>query len=146
MAVLTGNYEANEKPGTLAAYNLKGSGTRVYKGALAAVEDANGWLVPAGDTPGITFVGVAYEAADTTAGEENGAAGLRVRKTGSYVYRFQPGSGADRTQAVVGKKAYAVDDNTVALQATTANDVYVGDIVGLVGADKVRVRIDRAAG
>ncbi len=138
MADLTGNYEACEKPGLLAGYNAA-SGKRIFKGALVSV--ASGLAKGAGDVAGETFVGVAYEECDNRTGAD-GAAGVRVRKTGSYVFRFA----GSRSQALIGQKAYAVDDNGVALAATTTNDVYVGDIIGLVGTDKVRVRIDRAAG
>ena len=141
MAQLTTNYEANEKAGTLAAYNVKGS-TRIWRGALTATEDATGFLVPAQDAGGLTFCGVAFEPGDNHDGTD-GAVGVRVQKEGAFVYGF---SGGARTQAVVGKRAYAVDDSTVALVATTTSDLYVGDITGLVGASQVRVRINRAVG
>jgi len=140
MADLMGNYEACEKPGALVGYNVA-TGVRIFKGALVAVATATGLARGASDGAGQSFIGVAYEECDNRAGGD-GEAGVRVKKTGSFVYRF----GGARTQAVIGQKAYAVDDNGVALAAATANDVYVGDIVGLVGSDKVRVRIDRAAG
>ena len=140
MAQLTTNYEANEKAGSLAAYNVL-AGTRIWRGALTSTSDASGYLVPAQDASGQTFCGVAFEPGDNSAGAD-GAVGVRVQKTGSFVYGI---TGA-RTQNVVGKKAYAVDDNTVSLAGGTAQAVYVGDIIGLVGAAQVRVRIDRAAG
>ncbi len=138
MAQLTTNYEANEKAGTLVAYNLK-AGARIWRGALVATDDATGLLVPASDTASRTFCGVAFEPGDNDEGID-GAVGVRVQKEGTFAYSFS----GSRTQAVVGKKAYAVDDNTVALAATTTNDLYVGDIVGLVGSNQVRVRINRA--
>lgn len=137
MAVLTGNYENSEKPGQLISY-LLGSGQRVFKGALCAI-GTSGYLGKASDTASIKFAGIAYEEGNNTGGA-NGALAMRVKKTGTYVYRFD---GA-WSQAIVGQKAYAVDDNGVALIATTANDIYVGDIVALVGTDKVRIRIDNA--
>ena len=140
MALLTTNYEANEKAGTLAAYNVKGN-TRIWRGALTAVDDTSGLLVPAHDSAGMTFCGVAFEPGDNGNNGLDGAVGVRVQKEGAFVYGFS----GSRTQAVVGKKAYAVDDNTVGLVATTTNDLYVGDITGLVGATQVRVRINRAA-
>jgi hypothetical protein len=103
--------------------------------------DASGYLGKAGDAAGVTFAGVAFESADNTTGA-SGAVGVRVEKTGTFILDF---SGAI-SQAMVGKKAYAVDDHSVGLAATTANDLYVGDIVALVSGGKVRVRIDRAIG
>ncbi|MBC8141542.1 MAG: hypothetical protein H7Y38_08890 [Armatimonadetes bacterium] len=136
---LTANYETNDKSGALVTYPVKAS-TMILAGALVAVDDATGLLVKASDATGKTFAGVAYEAGSNATGAD-AAIAVRARKTGTFVYAF---SGA-ATQSAVGKKAYAVDDNTVALAATTTNDVYVGDIVAVSGG-KVRVRIDRAVG
>ena len=140
MAQLTTNYEANEKAGTLAAYNVK-AGVRIWRGALTATEDTTGLLVPAQDAAGRTFCGVAFEPGDNSAGGD-GAVGVRVQKEGAFVYGFS----GTRAQNVVGKKAYAVDDNTVSLAGGVGQSVYVGDIIGLVGVTQVRVRINRAAG
>ncbi len=140
MAALTGNYDGERKDGHLVAMNVLAN-VKIFKGALTMTVDATGYLTRAADTAGHTFAGVAFEGADNTGGA-SGARGARVEKTGSFIYDF---SGA-QSQAVIGKKVYAVDDHTVALAATTANDVYVGDVVALVGTDKVRVRIDRAVG
>ena len=140
MANLTNGYEACDKSGALVGYNIKGS-TRIFAGALVSIDDATGYLVPAGDAAGRTFAGVAYETGDNTTGTD-GAIGIRVKKTGTYIYGFS----GTANQAVIGKKAYAVDDNAVALAATTTSDVYVGDVVALVTGGKVRVRIDRAVG
>ena len=140
MANLTSAYEACDKSGALIGYNLK-AGAKIFAGAMVAVDDATGFLVRGGDQAGRTFAGIAYESADNTNGAD-AAVGIRVKKTGTYTYGFSGTVG----QAVVGKKVYAVDDNTVALAATTTNDVYVGDVVALVSGNKVRVRIDRAVG
>ncbi|GAB4458857.1 MAG: hypothetical protein OHK0029_20640 [Armatimonadaceae bacterium] len=140
MAALTQNYEADEKRGEIVAYAV-GQNKDIFKGALVVMDDTGGYAEPGTDATGKTFLGVAYERADNNPGSA-GAVTVRVRKTGSYVYNFSGTWG----QAAVGKKAYIVDDNTVALAATTTNDVNCGDIVGLEGTGKVRVRIDRAAG
>jgi hypothetical protein len=140
MAALTANYEADEKRGEIVAYGV-GTNKDIFKGALVVVEDTSGYAEAGSDATGKTFVGVAYERADNNPGT-GGALTVRVRKTGSYVYNFSGSWGP----GVVGKKVYLVDDNTVALAATTTNDVYCGDVVALAGSGKVRVRIDRAAG
>lgn len=140
MAALTSNYEATEKDGRVVAYAV-GADKKVFKGALVALDDATGYAEPATDAAGKTFVGIAYEQGLNDPGAA-GAVAVRVQKRGTFVLPFS----GTHNQTLVGKKAYAADDNTVALAATTANDLYVGDIVGLVEGGKVRVRIDRAAG
>jgi hypothetical protein len=139
MAALTGNYEANQKPGALIAYNV-GAAKHIFRGSLVVTDDATGYAEPGADAGGKSFCGVAYEPADNSVGAA-GDVGVRVHKTGSYVYDF---SGGAPTQAVVGKKAYLIDDHTVALVGTAVSDVFCGVIVGLVGSSQVRVRIDAA--
>ncbi len=141
MANLTGSYDADDKPAELVGYNMKAA-TLIYKGALVAVDDASGFLVKAGDLAAVTFAGVAFEGGDNRTGADGGL-GLRVTKVGSMIYGL---SGVAASQAVIGKKAYAFDDNTVCLFAASTNKVYVGDIVALVVGGQVRVRINRAGG
>ncbi|MBC7806087.1 MAG: hypothetical protein H7145_08035 [Akkermansiaceae bacterium] len=141
MAALTTNYDGERKEGDLVAYRVLGA-TKIYKGALVAVVDASGFLSKASDAAGLTFAGVALEGADNATGV-SGDVGVRVEKTGTFILDF---SGGAVTQTALGKKVYAVDDHTVGLAATTANDLYVGDVVALIAGGKVRVRIDRAAG
>ena len=140
MANLTANYDADDKAGLIVGYNVKAA-TKIFKGSLVAIADANGYLVKGADTVGLTFAGVAYEGGDNSTGAD-GAVGVRVKKAGSFVFAFA----GTANQACIGKKAYAVDDNTVALAVTTANDMYVGDIIALTTGGKVRIRIDRATG
>ena len=140
MTALTANYEAQEKDGKLQAQPV-GAGKRIYQGALLVTDDTTGLLEPGSDTAGKTFAGIAYEPGDNTTGAA-GAITSRVQKRGSFVYAF---TGGTPTAAAIGKKAFISDSGTVALAATTANDVYCGDIVAVEGT-QVRVRIDRAAG
>ena len=133
---LTADYDAKEKPGTLVAYSVA-AGAVIYKGALVCV-NAGGYAVPAADTAGFTFLGVAYEAGDNTDGA-NGALTVRVQKTGTFVYTR---TGA--AQADIGDPVYALGDDTVADAAGATNDVPVGYVVGIEGTNKVRVRIDGA--
>lgn len=141
MAALTNNYRANEKAAQLVAYNVQAN-TQVWQGALVVSDDATGLIEPATDAAGKTFVGVAFEPTGNVGGAAGAASG-RVQKSGSFVYTL---SGDASAQAVIGKRAFALDDNTVALTAHSAHQVCVGDIAGLVGATMVRIRIDRAAG
>ena len=141
MAALTNNYRANEKAAHLVAYNA-GANAVIWQGALVVSDDATGLIEPASDAAAKTFVGVAFEPTDNGGGAAGANSG-RVQKSGSFVYAL---SGDPATQAVVGKKVFALDDNTVALTGHSAHGVYVGDVVGLVASGMVRVRIDRAVG
>jgi hypothetical protein len=138
---LINNYRANEKPAQLIAYNVQAN-SQIWQGALLVSDDATGLIEPATDAAAKTFVGIAFEPINNTGGAAGANSG-RVQKTGSFVYSL---TGDSPTQAVIGKRAFAIDDNTVALTAHSAHQVYVGDIVSLVGTSMVRVRIDRAAG
>lgn len=93
------------------------------------------------DAAAKVFAGVAYEASDNSAGA-SGDTTCTVYKTGSFVF----GTGAAADQSWVGQQACLVDDQTVALAATTTSDIPVGYIVEVVSAAIVRVRIDRAVG
>lgn len=106
---------------------------KLYKGALVAFNTA-GYADLAADTNGFGFAGVAYETVDNSAGAA-GALNIRVKRRGVVELNFT----ATANQAAVGKLAYMSDDNTVALAATTTNDVAVGRIVAFVSATKVRV-------
>ncbi len=75
MAALTANYDAEEKPGEIVAYNVLAA-TTIYKNALVMCVDASGYVKPAADSASHTFVGVAMEGADNSAGA-SGASGSR---------------------------------------------------------------------
>lgn len=141
---LSANYNGElYKDGKLQSYKVAAS-THIYKGALVCI-NSSGYLVPGADTSGLLFVGVAFEEFDNSAGADGAAAadgrsGCRVRKSGDFLYTFT----ASTSQADVGKAVYLSADNTVALAATTTNDVLAGYITEYVTSTSVRVRIDRA--
>jgi len=138
MTALTDDFEAKRQDGEIIVFPVKAS-TTIYKGALVAIDTATGYAVPASDAAGQIFVGVAVEKADNSAGSD-GDKEVRVFRTGTFQFNC---SGADQTW--VGKKVYAVDDNTVALAAGTANTVLVGVVVSYESPTKVKVAIDGAA-
>ena len=141
MAAMTANNsDRAEKDGKVQAQPV-GAAKRIYQGALVVTDDTTGLLEAGGDTAAKAFAGIAYEPADNSAGAA-GAITCRVQKRGSFVFAL---TGTAVTAAVLGKKAYISDDNTVALAATTTNDIYCGDIIA-VESGRVRVRLDRAAG
>lgn len=133
MTALAMSYDAHQKDGELVAYPV-GAGATVFKGGLVVV--SGGYAVPASDTAGVQFVGVAHETTVNTGGAA-GAKLVRVQKTGSFVY---PKSGA--VQADVGRQALVVDSGTVST-AATANTIPAGYVCELISSSLVRVRIDR---
>lgn len=107
--------------------------TKIFKGSNVAYNTA-GYAVKGVDTASFAFAGVAMETVDNT-----GSAGdkyVRVWKEGVFDMNC-----ASATQAWVGQDVYLVDDNLVALAATTTNDVRVGKVVGFTSATSVRVKI-----
>ena len=133
MTALAISYDAHQKDGELVAYPVAANVT-VFKGGLVGL--AGGYAVPASDTAGMPFVGVAHETMLNTGGAA-GARLVRVQKTGSFVY---PKVGA--VQADVGKQALVVDSVTVSTAATT-NNIVAGYVAELLDGGHVRVRIDR---
>jgi predicted RecA/RadA family phage recombinase len=107
----------------------------VFAGALVSVVQATGFAQRSGDTSGHKFVGVA----DKNVKNSTGAAGSKkVRVWARGVFPFAC-TGADQTWT--GQKVYAVDDQTVALAATTTNDVLVGVVTEVVSATQVFVAL-----
>ena len=103
--------------------------TTVYQGSLVEI-DAAGRVAPAAKAEGKTYFGVAFGYAKngSTAGEER----VDVRRKGAF-YFTKTGT------AVVGKKAYVADDNTVtdvAAGATACGRIIDAD------ADGVWVELD----
>jgi len=105
-----------------------GEDKQIFAGSLVATDDTTGYLEPAGDNASKTFAGVAIAAVNNNPGDA-GAKKCRVSRKGTHLFAM-----ADATQAVVGQEVCAVDDQTVALAATTDNDLKVGKVVGLEGA------------
>lgn len=110
--------------------------TKVYAGSLVCA-NTNGYAVPAADSPGLKFLGVALEQVDNTGGA-NGAKTLRLRRTG--VFEFDA---ASITQAMVGSDMYAVDDHTVDDTVGAVNDIRVGMLVKFVTTTKGWIDISK---
>jgi len=128
MSALSDNRYTKYRDGLISALPVKAA-AHIFKGSLVCA-DAAGYAVPGGDSSGFTFMGVALEEADNSAGA-NGALSVRVQTSG--VFSFAK-SGAI-TQASVGVKLYVLDDQTVAPAATTSNDIPCGRLEGLDGSD-----------
>jgi predicted RecA/RadA family phage recombinase len=110
--------------------------TKIYAGSLVCA-NAEGFAVPAADTAGLKFLGVALEQVDNTGGA-NGAKVVRLRRTG--VFEF---NAASITEAMVGDPMYLKDDNTFDDAAGTTNDVKAGVLVKYVTDTKGWIDISR---
>jgi hypothetical protein len=110
--------------------------TKIYAGSMVCA-DADGYAVPAADTSGYRFLGVALEQVDNSAGDD-GAKNVRVRRTG--VFEFDA---ASITQAMVGNPMYAVNDQTFDDAAGPTNDIKVGILVKYGSATKGWIDIAR---
>ncbi len=133
MANLTAPRAMQRGDGIIRPYRV--GAVDIFAGALVNLVSATGYAKKAGDNVGEKFLGVA----DKSAKNSTGAAGAKkVRVWSRGVFPFAC-SGANQTW--VGQKVYAVDDQTVALAATTTNDVLVGVVTELVSATQVFVSL-----
>jgi predicted RecA/RadA family phage recombinase len=135
MAGLTRDRATSYREGVEVDYPVA-AGAKIYAGSLVCV-NADGFAVPAADTSGYVFVGVALEQMDNSAGA-NGAKSLRVRREG--VFEFDA---ASITQAMVGGPMYVVDDHTFDDAAGPTNDIKVGLLVKFASATKGWIDIAR---
>jgi len=87
----------------------------------------------AGDTADQRVVGIALEEKDNSAGA---AGDLSVLVRRGKIEKF---TAASADQAWVGNLVFVVDDTTVALAATTTNDIVVGMVVKVDSATVVWV-------
>jgi predicted RecA/RadA family phage recombinase len=134
MASATAAREAARKDGEIVNYLVE-AGDVIYKGTLVIL-DGDGYLKDGADAASHTFAGVAVESASNSGGAD-GAKACRVWKSG--VFRLAASSAA---QSWVGQEVCIADNQTVALAATTANDIKAGRVVEVLSSASVAVRID----
>ncbi len=115
-----------------------GAETRIFAGSLVC-SDVDGYAVPAADTAGLVFEGVATAQADNRNGGD-GDVSVVVRRRGRY--RLDSASALD--QSALSAQVYAADDHTVAVADDVDNDVAVGVIDRIEGAGDCWVSIDAA--
>lgn len=108
---------------------------RIFKGALVGLSAA-GYAQPlvAGDS----FVGIAYEEKDNTAGA-NGALSVRVYTQGDFAHAL-----AGAAIASVGRPVFANADNTLTFDGAGAS--YVGFVQDVPAAGQIILRIDTGGG
>jgi hypothetical protein len=121
MTALTENRYTKHRDGLLTAHPVK-TGVHIYKGSLVCA-DSTGYAVPGADTAGYTFLGVALEEADNSAGTD-GDITVRVQAVGVFSFA----KSGTITQADVGATLYIKDDQTVALAAGATNDIPCGNL------------------
>jgi hypothetical protein len=109
--------------------------TKIFAGSMVCI-NANGYAVPAADTSGYRFVGVAMEQMDNSAGEDGGKS-VRIRRVGAFEF-----DAASITQAMVGQPMYAVNDHTFDDAAGT-NAIKVGLLVKYVSTTQGWIDITR---
>jgi len=103
--------------------------TKIFAGSLVCT-NTSGYLVPAADSLGLKFAGVAIEQMDNTAGA-NGAKRARVRRIGAFEF-----DALSITQAMLGSSMYVVDDHTFDDSSGPTNDIRIGILVKYVSDTK----------
>jgi len=137
MAALTSDRNTQYSLGDLLSIPVAAE-TRIFAGSLVC-SNADGYAVPAADTAGLVFEGVATAQADNRNGAD-GDLNVVVRRRGRY--RLDCASALD--QSALSARVYAEDDHTVAVAGDVDNDVAVGVIDKVDGAGDCWVSIDAA--
>jgi len=138
MAALTSDRNTEYSLGDLLSIPVAAD-TRIFAGSLVCA-DADGYAVPAADTAGLKFMGVATAQADNRDGAE-GDMSVIVRRRGRYRFAYS----GSLVQAGLGAAVYAVDDQTVDAANGVSNNVLVGSVARYVAADECWVDVDAAA-
>lgn len=109
---------------------LVAAATIIHKGDLVAY-NATGYLVKLTDTAGLVFAGQAQRTYDNSAGGDGDLTAeiMPPAELGRFCAKA-----ASPTQAWVGQVATGLFDNEVSIPVTTANDIPVGQIIGVLDA------------
>lgn len=122
------------KDGELIAVPVAAS-TKIEAGNLVAL-DADGYLVHAADTAGLTVIGVSEETKDNSAGAD-GALTCLVRRKKAFLFENSATNAV--TQALVGKSVY-VEDSVTMSSAAADNDIVAGKCLS-VSSEGVLVEV-----
>lgn len=131
MTALTKGVAREGKNIKLPAYGAE-TNVVIFRGAMVMV-NANGFLAPCTQEAGAVFAGISRTEIDMN-GEPAGSIKAQVEAVDAFYVDI-----AAAAQVDIGKKVYALDDNTVEL-VQTANSVEVGRIMEVVSATKVLVK------
>jgi len=136
MTALTQDRNTEYSLGDLLAIPVE-AGVRIFAGSLVC-SNASGYAVPADDSAGLVFEGVATEQADNRLGAD-GDENVVVRRRGRYRFACQ----TSLDQSAMSAQVYVVDDQTVsAYAAEVSNDVVCGVIDKIDGAHDCWISID----
>lgn len=137
MAAATADRDGQKTEGKVKSLDVKAAVT-LFKNTLAGWNA--GYLQPlAHGTSGLRFAGVTQHKADNADGDD-GDIECKIERHGEWEFVYNGGN-ADET--LLGKTAYAIDDQTVDEDPSTVTNEYaVGEIVEIVSATKVRIQID----
>ena len=120
---LTADRNTRRREGVLATYKVAAS-TTIYAGALVCI-NSSGYAVPAADTSGFKFVGVATEQVDNSSGSD-GDKNVVVQRKGTFAFTKDTPAITD-----IGVSFYVKDDGEVQTAASATNDVLVGVCVDI---------------
>jgi len=123
--------------GELQVFDVAASQT-LYGGSLVCVKTSDGYVYDGADTAGYKFAGIAERAVDNASGAD-AAEEVLVRDSGVVELDIAAAAITD-----IFKPVYLKDNATVAFAAGVTNGVYVGRMVGLVSATRIRVAFGRA--
>lgn len=135
MAALTKDRATEKREGKIDKIEVAAS-TKIYAGSLVC-RNSSGYLIPAANTAGNVFAGVANEYIDNSAGAA-GDLSCEVSLDGAFKL-----VGASLTRADIGKRVYVSDDQTVTL---TPGVVYCGILAAWQSATEAWVDIKGALG
>ena len=136
MAQLTHDRGTQYSLGDLLAVPVA-AGQCIYSGALVASNDS-GYAVPASDSSGLVFEGVAVERADNSDGAD-GDVNVIVRRRGRYLFDAQ----SPLDESARSAPAYAVDDQTVEADGSqVSNSVQVGVIDRIENPGECWISVD----
>jgi hypothetical protein len=137
MAALTSDRNTEYSLGDLLSIPVAAS-TRIFAGSLVCI-NADGYALPAADTSGLKFMGVATAQADNRNGS-GGDLSVVVRRRGRYRFAYA----GTLVQSGLGASVYAADDQTVDAANGVTNDVLVGSIAKVVSSGECWVDVDSA--
>lgn len=131
MAVTADQLITAREPGGLRQVKVE-AGEVLYAGTMCFL-DADGFAVPTAG--GLRFAGIVKKTVDN-AGGADGDLEAEVYTTGTFVLPFSSVAQADLTPGL----AYAVDN--YAVDATAANQSFVGTVERVYGTSLAEIRID----
>jgi len=123
MTALSKDRETAHKASGLKSYPVAAT-TTIYKGSLVCL-NSSGYAIPATDTAGLRFIGVASEKVINNG--DNGNASINVYTEGLFKF-----TATSISQAMVGEPMYVKDDQTV--DDVSTNGVFCGMLAEYISA------------